>query len=199
MEIRGSCEAFVSRKDEFHESRIKRRRNLQTQVEVGLAGCVLPSFGGARLSSSRSGWEGRAAGSPGFSPNPEIASPQMNAKSQSEERRSMATGRIWQPFSSGIRARTRLSLAFPPRAPKNNMLFESQGCVCIRSLQFNVREPRENRGRLRHCNGLQTPTATGRKIGKAGARFEARSQDTGLIALVMAPLARGRLLRQREG
>ena len=28
--------------------------------------------------------------------------------------------------------------------------------------QANVREPRENRGRLRHCNGLQTPTATDR-------------------------------------
>ena len=50
------------------------------------------------------------------------------------------------------------------------------------------REPRGNRGRLRHCNGLQTPKATGRQTGKAGARFEARSQDTGLAVLVAVPI-----------
>ena len=50
------------------------------------------------------------------------------------------------------------------------------------------REPRVNRGRLRHCNGLQTPKATGRQTGKAGARFEARSQDTGLAVLVAVPI-----------
>ena len=38
-----------------------------------------------------------------------------------------------------------------------------------------------------------------RAIGKAGRRFEARSQDTGLIMLVVVSLTRGRLLRQREG
>src|SRR6266404_9406524 len=32
---------------------------------------------------------------------------------------------------------------------------------CPSSPQPSVREPRENRGRLRHCNGLRTPTATG--------------------------------------
>jgi hypothetical protein len=52
--------------------------------------------------------------------------------------------------------------------------------------QLNVREPRGNRGRLRHCNGLQTPNATVGKDGKAGARLEARSQDTGLVVLVAA-------------
>jgi hypothetical protein len=43
--------------------------------------------------------------------------------------------------------------------------------------QSNVREPRENRGRLRHCIGLQTPNATGfvSEIGKAGARSGPKS------------------------
>ena len=52
--------------------------------------------------------------------------------------------------------------------------------------QANVREPRENRGRLRHCNGLQTPTATDRSpLGReGGSEVQARSQDTGLVALV---------------
>jgi hypothetical protein len=55
--------------------------------------------------------------------------------------------------------------------------------------QSNVRKPRENRGRLRHCNGLQTPTGhchahiheprAGRR-----ERGHTRSQDIGLIALV---------------
>ena len=49
-----------------------------------------------------------------------------------------------------------------------------------------IREPRENRGRLRHCNGLQIPTATAALAcgGKAGRRLEVRSQDIGLIMLV---------------
>jgi hypothetical protein len=50
-----------------------------------------------------------------------------------------------------------------------------------------LREPGENPGRLRHCYGLQTSIATGsaRGIGKAGERFEARSQDTNLAVLVV--------------
>lgn len=44
-------------------------------------------------------------------------------------------------------------------------------------------EPRENRGRLRHCNGLQTPTATGPAPGRR-ERGHARSQDTGPVVLV---------------
>lgn len=62
----------------------------------------------------------------------------------------------------------------------------------------NVREPRERRGRLRHCIGLQTPKATGREAGKAGARHEARSQDTGWIALVR-PRESAATSPQREG
>jgi hypothetical protein len=50
--------------------------------------------------------------------------------------------------------------------------------------QSNVREPRENRGRLRHCNGLQTPNATSRIRPGRRERGKARSQDTGLNALV---------------
>src|SRR5213082_3439699 len=44
-------------------------------------------------------------------------------------------------------------------------------------LQLNDREPRENRGRLRHCNGIQTPRATEPEIGigKAGARSNPKS------------------------
>src|SRR5204863_3344010 len=34
------------------------------------------------------------------------------------------------------------------------------------SPQSNAWEPRGNRGRLRHCNGLQTPTATGHEPGR---------------------------------
>ena len=36
-------------------------------------------------------------------------------------------------------------------------------------------------------------------IGKAGMRFEGRSQDIDSTMLVVVPPARGRLLRQREG
>jgi hypothetical protein len=52
--------------------------------------------------------------------------------------------------------------------------------------QSNIREPRENRGRLRHCNGLQTPTATGHTPGRR-ERGQARSQDIGLPVLVLVP------------
>ena len=47
-----------------------------------------------------------------------------------------------------------------------------------------VREPRENRGRLRHCNGLQTPIATVSKR-EGGSEVYARSQDIGLVVLVV--------------
>ena len=68
------------------------------------------------------------------------------------------------------------------------------------SSQPGVREPRENRGRLRHCNGLQTPTATGNAeaAGKAGARSKARSQDNGLAVLVEVPQC-GATSPSREG
>lgn len=47
-----------------------------------------------------------------------------------------------------------------------------------------VREPREIRGRLRHCIGLQTPRMPLPQGGKAGARSETRSQDIDLVVLV---------------
>jgi hypothetical protein len=53
--------------------------------------------------------------------------------------------------------------------------------------QSKVREPRENRGRLRHCVGLRVPSQpleAPRASGKAGARFEAPSQDIPSAALV---------------
>jgi hypothetical protein len=50
---------------------------------------------------------------------------------------------------------------------------------------------------LRHCDELQTPNATG-FAGKAGARFEARSQDIGLNALVWPRIAAAKLLRQEK-
>ena len=77
--------------------------------------------------------------------------------------------------------------------------------------QLDVREPREIRGRLRHCNGLQTPKATGRASGSGrrerGLRPEVRipvwlcsswscTQDSNLSAVRSV---RGQLLRQREG
>ena len=51
--------------------------------------------------------------------------------------------------------------------------------------QLNVWEPREGRGRLRHCNGLQTPTRhwPRKRLGRR-ERGEARSQDTGSAVLV---------------
>jgi hypothetical protein len=38
--------------------------------------------------------------------------------------------------------------------------------------QSNVREPGENPGRLRHCNGYKFPMPP-TQVGKAGVRFEA--------------------------
>ena len=66
--------------------------------------------------------------------------------------------------------------------------------------QSNIWEPRENRGRLRHCNGLQTPIATGRAKAGPGRRERgyARSQDIGLAVLVVIPPVRDQLLRQEK-
>lgn len=50
-----------------------------------------------------------------------------------------------------------------------------------------AREPRAIRGRLRHCNGIQSPNATGpaREAGwEGGSKVKPESQDTGLVALV---------------
>ena len=69
-----------------------------------------------------------------------------------------------------------------------------QGWFAIPQLQLNVREPRENRGRLRHCNGLQTPTMPliAAWLPQAGLgrreRGQTRSQDIGLAVLVRRPV-----------
>jgi len=64
------------------------------------------------------------------------------------------------------------------------------------------RERRENRRRLRHCIGLQAPnghcSVCRRKNGKAGVRFEIRSQDIRLIALVRLPREGWALLRKEK-
>jgi hypothetical protein len=64
-------------------------------------------------------------------------------------------------------------------------LFETRRMV-RHPITVRSREPGENPGRLRHCYGIQTSNATGsaRGTGKAGERFEARSQDTNLVVLV---------------
>lgn len=57
----------------------------------------------------------------------------------------------------------------------------------IRSLKVAVkcREPRENRGRLRHCNRLQTPHCHCPDLGwEGGSEVKPASQDTGLAVLV---------------
>ena len=83
----------------------------------------------------------------------------------------------------------RFFLANASSRSRRLMFFETRWTSCPSHPQPSVREPRENRGRLRHCNGLQTPRATDRAggIGKAGERTQARSQDTGLAVLVMVP------------
>src|SRR5262245_24009091 len=69
--------------------------------------------------------------------------------------------------------------------------------------QRNVWEPRENRGRLRHCDGLQAPQGhwSSARPGRRERGLRPASQDTGLAVLVVAarraPAAK--LLRQREG
>ena len=48
-----------------------------------------------------------------------------------------------------------------PQGVGTEAFFETDGLLFHLVSQPSVREPRENRGRLRHCNGLQTPIATG--------------------------------------
>src|SRR5262245_32270809 len=97
----------------------------------------------------------------------------------------------------------RICLAFAGGESITGRFFEKRRILAyfgLFSLPF-VREPRENRGRLRHCNGLQASNATeslDERIGKAevreypksGYRFGcARRGQTHL------PDAVGRLLR----
>jgi hypothetical protein len=61
----------------------------------------------------------------------------------------------------------------------------------------SVREPRVNRGRLRHCDGLQIPKATGLQTGKAGTRFEPEVRIPVWFAR-HGPALRDQLLRQEK-
>jgi len=77
------------------------------------------------------------------------------------------------------------------------LFFENDGLLIHPLVKtVKIREPREIRGRLRHCNGLQTPIATGPRPGRR-ERGQARSQDIVLPVLVAVPLA-GPLLRQEK-
>lgn len=48
-----------------------------------------------------------------------------------------------------------------PRRLYNRARFFEQRRSCSATTAYKCREPRENRGRLRHCDGLRTPNATG--------------------------------------
>ena len=64
--------------------------------------------------------------------------------------------------------------------------------------QSGVRELRENRRRLRHCNGLQTPTGHCENAGRR-ERGHTRSQDIGLVVLVAGgEFFSGQLLRKEK-
>jgi hypothetical protein len=71
---------------------------------------------------------------------------------------------------------------------KKTVLSEIGECEFI-FMQLNVRESGENPERLRHCNGLQTPINhwTAYAVREGRSEVQARSQNTGLIALVAVP------------
>ena len=56
-------------------------------------------------------------------------------------------------------------LANPAGRSNKEVLFETDGRWSS-VIAVQCWEPRGNRGRLRHCNGLQTPTATGHEPGR---------------------------------
>ena len=95
-----------------------------------------------------------------------------------------------------------LTLGLASLAPSSlTGFFKSEKSQIKTSLE--VRERRENRRRLRHCIRQQTPwsytTATGRESGKAGARFEACSQDIAPAVLVGFRPRAGTASPQSEG
>lgn len=69
--------------------------------------------------------------------------------------------------------------------------------ACPSRSQSGDREPRENRGRLRHCYGLQTPTGHWSRTGKAGARSNPKSGYRSGCAR-RGPALRDQLLRQEK-
>jgi len=99
-------------------------------------------------------------------------------------------------------------LAFVSDEPITSPFFENSPDVAqpIReSTSSGVREPREIRGRLRHCNGLRAPKATGRLGGWEGgskAKPEVRipvGRSSSWPRRWQFAFTSGRLLRSREG
>ena len=65
-------------------------------------------------------------------------------------------------------------------------LFDNADKVLSVQPSANVREPRENRGRLRHCIGLQTPNRHWivKTVWEGGSQDEIRSQDIHWMMLI---------------
>ena len=107
------------------------------------------------------------------------------------------TSRNFRAFCRGFSCR-RFLLPTARRGAITGMFFETAAHGLGGGSQANVWEPRANRGRLRHCNGIQALRATGpSRIGKA-EQGHARSQDTGWTALV-GPACCGTTSPSREG
>ena len=64
-----------------------------------------------------------------------------------------------------------------PPAVSTECSLKTDGHVRPLSPQPDAWEPRENRGRLRHCYGLQTPTATGSALAEPGRRERGRRPE----------------------
>jgi hypothetical protein len=60
-----------------------------------------------------------------------------------------------------------IALAFGGRMSRSNAFFDSSWMLCHPS-RSQCWEPRANRGRLRHCNGLRTPKTTGSSKNREG-------------------------------
>jgi hypothetical protein len=71
----------------------------------------------------------------------------------------------------------------------NQLFFDTREFWLALETQPGVREPCENRGRLRHCKGTRTPIATGSRMRRreGGSEVYALSQDIGLVVLVAVP------------
>ena len=74
-------------------------------------------------------------------------------------------------------ARKNFAWQFRPSAVSTECSLKNDGHVRLLSPQPNAWEPRENRGRLRHCYGLQTPTATGSALAGPGRRERGRRPE----------------------
>src|SRR5437773_3059035 len=98
---------------------------------------------------------------------------------------------------SGGRSRTVFNVAqdfawqFGSHAVPTERSLKNDGHVRLLSPQPNAREPRENRGRLRHCYGLQTPTATGFALAKSGRRERGRRPEVRIPVWLCSSRSRG--------